>query len=105
MPGFNYPVHGAFSFYMVTAIILSVVFISGYLVAFTMLRIGQQAEALQVKARGGIAAQYSKGNRIITVLFSFCSWITVLILVFTAWVILVKSSGYFDEPVKKPETK
>lgn len=76
-------------------IILSLIYLAGAVLSFLM-------------ARTEIAAEkepYTIGNRLITLSLSLLSFVFVLIILITAWVKLIRNTGYWDELVKKPDER
>lgn len=73
---------------MITFIIL---YITGYLISYTMLRI----------EHAGDKEPYTKGDRALTFILSLLSFLLVLWMLITAWVRAIGATGYWNEPVKK----
>lgn len=74
-------------------IVLSLIYLAGTVLSFLM-------------ARTEIAAEkelYTFGNRLITISFSLLSFVSVIIILISAWIKLIRLTGYWDEPVKKPD--
>jgi hypothetical protein len=44
---------------------------------------------------------YTKLDRIITVALSTLSWLSVLVIVFSAWFTMISITGYWDKPVNQ----
>jgi hypothetical protein len=72
------------------AIIATALYILGYILSFCMLRIEQESEK----------EQYTKGDRVATIVFSLFSYLTILVVLIITWVSKIKKTGYWDRPVK-----
>ena len=74
---------------MTLLIVISMIYLLGYFLAYTMNRI-EIAVGKQV---------YTKGDRLINIVLSLLSWLLVIVLLVQAW---FKSIGpeYFKQPVK-----
>lgn len=77
------------------------VWLFGFIVCYSMQRVEHESEN----------QEYSKGDRVLNIVFSIFSWIWVLVILVVAWVKQINKTGYWQRPVKqkivepKPDTK
>jgi hypothetical protein len=74
-----------------TEIILSVVYLIGFLLSYSMLKVERESEE----------KVFTRLDRIIGLGFSLFSFLVVLILLVSAWFKIIGASGYWDKPVKQ----
>lgn len=74
-----------------TEIIIAVVYLIGFFLSFSMLRIDHEAEG----------KEYTKLDRIIAFSLSLFSFLIVLVLLVSAWFKKIGATGYWDKPVKQ----
>lgn len=71
--------------------ILSLFYVIGFFISYSMLKIEQQAEE----------KTYTKLDRILCITFSFLSFLLVLGLLVSSWFKKIGATGYWDKPVQK----
>jgi hypothetical protein len=74
---------------MAILIILGLVYLFGYYLAFTMNRIELEVEKLV----------YTRRDRMINIVLSLLSWLLVIVLLVQAWFKMI-GPAYFNQPVK-----
>lgn len=80
-----------FYFMSKVQIIFSVVYVIGFVLSFSMLRVEHEAEK----------KIYTKIDRVLCITFSFLSFLLVLALLVSSWFKKIGSTGYWDKPVKQ----
>lgn len=64
----------------------------GIFISYSMMRVEHEAEG----------ETYTKGDRIVCLVFSLLSFLMVLIILIKAWVNAISKTGYWKKPVKAP---
>lgn len=73
-----------------TEIILAAVYLVGFLICHSMLRIEHEAEG----------KVYTKLDRLLSLGFSLFSFATVILILVSTWFKKIGASGYWNKPVK-----
>lgn len=76
----------------VLALGLAIVYLIGFNLAYWMLSTEHKAEGLT----------YTIGDRIVCLLLSTLSWLTITWCLISSWVGKIKRLGYWDRPVNQP---
>jgi hypothetical protein len=74
---------------MITYLIITALYLFGYWLAFSMLRIEHASEK----------ETYTKGQRLMAIALSLLSLFMVLWLCVSAWIAKINVTGYWDQPV------
>lgn len=67
------------------------VWLIGVVICYSMQRVEHESEE----------QDYTKGDRVINIVFSLLSWFWILVILIIAWVNQVKKTGYWSRPVKQ----
>jgi hypothetical protein len=73
-------------------IILSAAYFIGFILSYWMLKIDHISEG----------QAYTHGMKAFNILLSILSWLMVLITLVAAWVGNIKRTGYWSQPINKP---
>ena len=78
---------------MITTAILIGIYIVGYSLAFTMLKIDHLSEE----------KPYTQLHNIVNRIFSLGSFITILIVLSSTWFFKIAKTGYWNKPILNPK--